>query len=98
MKSGKSNKGNLNNIYAVFAMFFLISFLNQHALGYSPEMRRSLLEEPWELMIQVGQDGSSLQFPIVVADSNKPEKLKDVFPVMGTPFEIRLKQIGRAHV
>ena len=92
MKSEYNNKENLRNIYAVLAVVFFIGFVNQYALGYSPEMRRSLVEEPWGLIVRVGQDGSSLQFPITVSDANKPEKLEDVFPVMGTPFKIRLKQ------
>lgn len=60
--------------------------------AYSPEMRKAMLAGPWEIAVQVGDQGHGLGFPISVSDPNKPEKLDEVLPVMGTAMEIILEQ------
>ncbi|NIA16732.1 MAG: hypothetical protein GWO86_00110 [Planctomycetes bacterium] len=47
---------------------------------------------PWELLVQMGLEGQGLSFPVKVDDANKPQKLTDVLPVLGTPVKIRLVQ------
>jgi hypothetical protein len=39
----------------------------------------------------MGMEGQRLHFPVKVSDENKPEKLDNVLPVMGTPIKIRFQ-------
>lgn len=69
-----------------------LSVLCGRARGYSTEMRRAMVAGPWEIAVQIGNEGSVMSFPVKIADENKPEKLDVVLPVMGTPVEIKLER------
>jgi len=62
------------------------------ARGMPSAPHHSFLGGPWELVIKMGTEGETLQFPIAVPDESKPRKFDDVLPVMGTPIKIRLEQ------
>ncbi|MHC4131575.1 MAG: hypothetical protein ACYSSP_06145 [Planctomycetota bacterium] len=89
-----SNRTKVCSRYVSLAALIIgiIVLLNCQSLGYSPEMHRSFLGGPWELVIQTGREGQRLNFPVTVANEDKPETLNSVFPVMGTPIEIKLVQ------
>ncbi|MHC4186651.1 MAG: hypothetical protein ACYSRQ_00515 [Planctomycetota bacterium] len=70
----------------------VIVLLSCQSLGYSPEMQRSFIEGPWELVVQIGREGQRLNFPVTVANEDKPQILDSVLPVMGTPIEVKLVQ------
>ncbi|MHC4265885.1 MAG: hypothetical protein ACYSUK_08125 [Planctomycetota bacterium] len=70
----------------------VILLLSGRSLGYSPEMQRSFVEGPWELIVQTGREGQRFNFPVTVTNEDKPETLNSVLPVMGTPIEVKLVQ------
>jgi hypothetical protein len=43
-------------------------------------------------MVQIGQQGQSVRFPVEVSHEDKPEKINRVLPVVGTTIRIRLKE------
>ncbi len=81
---------------SVISIFILViaglPFFSRPAYGYSPEMRRAMLGGPWEIVVQMGMDGSMMRFPVKVADENKATMLDQVLPMMGSPIKIRLMQ------
>jgi hypothetical protein len=89
-----SNRTKICSRYAslVTLIIAVIVLLNCQSLGYSPEMQRSFIEGPWELIVQTGREGQRLNFPVTVTNEDKPETLNSILPVMGTPIEIKLVQ------
>ncbi len=48
---------------------------------------------PWELIVRMkGMGGHALQFPIAVADENKPQVLERVLDTQGAPIQLKLVQ------
>lgn len=76
----------------VFFTIAVLSLSTKHAWALPKGPHHSFLTGPWELVIQIGMEGRSMSFPIVVSDENHSEKLESVLPVMGTPVKIKLKQ------
>ena len=70
----------------------VITLSTNQAWAFPERVRHSSLTGPWELVVQMGMEGQRLHFPVIVSDENKPEKLDNVLPVMGTPIKIRLQQ------
>ena len=66
-------------------------FLNQ-TYGYPPQTRQAMLSGPWEIVVQMGMDGSMMRYPLQVVDENKATMLDKVLPMMGSPVKIRLMQ------
>jgi hypothetical protein len=52
----------------------------------------SFLGGPWELVVKMGLGGDGLRFPITVLDESKPQKLDDLFPVLGSPIKVKLER------
>ncbi len=81
---------------SVISIFILViaglPFFSSRAYGYSPAMRRTMLGGPWEIVVQMGMDGSMMRFPVKVANENKATILDNVLPLMGSPIKIRLTQ------
>jgi hypothetical protein len=77
----------------VFILMF-IGFLTspKHSYGYPPEMRQAMLSGPWEIVVQMGMDGSMMRFPVKVTDESKATKLDQILPMMRLPIKIRLMQ------
>ncbi|MFC1761354.1 hypothetical protein ACFL6U_04670 [Planctomycetota bacterium] len=42
------------------------------------------LSGPWEILVKVGLDGTVLRFPLEVADTDKPQQLDKILPILGT--------------
>ena len=76
----------------VFITIAVLSLSTKHAWAFPKGQHHSFLTGPWELVVQIGMEGRSLHFPVVVSDENHPEKLDSVLPVMGTPIKIKLEQ------
>jgi hypothetical protein len=75
--------------FITIAVLFL---LTKHTWAYPKGQQRSFLTGPWELVVQMGMEGQSMSFPVVVSDEDHSEELESVLPVMGTPVKIKLKQ------
>lgn len=80
------------SVLSITAMFLGISVVTGQAYGFSPEMRRASLRGPWEVSLKISKDNRELSFPVSVADDSKVTELDNIYPVMGTPLKIRLKQ------
>lgn len=83
--------------YISFVSIFVLglsglTMFSGRTYGYPPEMRRAMLGGPWEIVVQMGMDGSMMRFPVKVAHENKTTMLDKVLPIMGSPIKIRLKQ------
>jgi hypothetical protein len=77
----------------ILVMIFTgLAILSGRAYGYPPEMRQAMLSGPWEVVVQMGMDGSMMRFPIRIADETKATKLDKVLPMMRSPIKIRLIQ------
>ncbi len=79
-------------IIVLVLMFTGFPTLPKHSYGYPPEMRQAILSGPWEVVVQMGMNGSMMRFPIRVTDENKATKLDKVLPMMRSPIKIRLMQ------
>ena len=91
MKSIKS-RAYLSVINIIFLVIAGFSVFSSRAYGYSPAMRQARLNGPWEIVVQMGMDGSMMRFPVKVANENKATTLDNVLPMMGSPIKIRLMQ------
>lgn len=80
------------SIGGAFITIALLFLSVKHSWAYPKGPHHSFLTGPWELVVQMGMEGRSMSFPIVVSDENNLEKLDRVLPVMGTPIKIKLKQ------
>ncbi len=69
-----------------------LSVFSSRTYGYPEEMRQAMLGGPWEIVVQMGMDGSMMSFPVKVANENKVTILDKVLPMMGSPIKIRLLQ------
>ena len=77
----------------IFVMIFTgLLMLSGRTYGYPPEMRQAMLSGPWEVVVQMGMNGSMMRFPIRVSDETKATKLDKVLPMMRSPIKIRLTQ------
>lgn len=81
---------------SVINIFILViaglSVFSSRAYGYSPAMRQAMLSGPWEIVVQMGMDGSMMRFPVKIANENKATTLDNILPMMGSPINIRLMQ------
>ncbi|MCP4607450.1 MAG: hypothetical protein GY845_01865 [Planctomycetes bacterium] len=91
MKSIKS-RTYLSAVNLIILVIAGLSVFSSQTYGYSPAMRQTRLSGPWEIVVQMGMDGSMMRFPVKVANENKAATLNNVLPVMGTPIKIRLMQ------
>jgi hypothetical protein len=81
------------SVVSIFVLVFTgLHIYSSRTYGYPPEMRRAMLGGPWEIVVQMGMDGSMMRFPVKVADENKATMLDQVLPMMGSPIKIRLMQ------
>ena len=80
-----------SRIYISVISIFVLMSLSQ-TYSYPPQMRQAMLGGPWEIVVQMGMDGSMMRYPIKVADENKAAMLDKVLPMMGSPIKIRLMQ------
>jgi hypothetical protein len=78
-------------IYMSVVGIFVLMF-SSRTYGYPPEMRQAMLGGPWEIIVQMGMDGSMMRFPMKVDDINKSTSLNKVLPMMASPIKIRLIQ------
>ena len=87
-------RNRMKSISALTSISFVvfIAMLSPCVWGYSPEMRREFLKGPWEIVVKMEADGTELHYPVTVSDANKSEKLEDRLLVMGSPFEVQLRQ------
>ena len=92
MKSIIKSRAYLSVINIVFLVIAGLSVFSSQAYGYSPAMRQARLSGPWEIVVQMGMDGSMMRFPVKVANENKATTLDNVLPMMGSPIKIRLLQ------
>ena len=92
MKSVIKSKAYLSIISIFILVIAGLPFFPSRAYGYSPAMRRAVLSGPWEIVVQMGMDGSMMRFPIKIANENKATALDNVLPLMGSPIKIRLMQ------
>jgi hypothetical protein len=52
---------------------------------------QGFLGGPWELIVRMkGMGGHALQFPITLADENKPQALEHVLETQGAPIQLKL--------
>lgn len=91
MKNVVKSKVYKRIINFVLILSGLLIFTGQ-TYGYSPEMRRTMLSGPWEIVVQSGMSGSMMSFPVKIDDENKSAALDEVLPLMGSPIKIRLMQ------
>lgn len=47
---------------------------------------------PWEVLVKMGLEGAGMRLPLSVADENKPQELRAVVPVAGTPLKVKLER------
>lgn len=47
---------------------------------------------PWEVLVTMGHEGAAMRLPLSIADESKPQGLKAVVPVMGTPMKVKLER------
>lgn len=73
-------------------MIITITMLSDIAVGMPGYGRAKILNGPWELAVQMGVEKQELRYPIKVDDEDKPQKLTDIFPVLGTSIKIKLAQ------
>jgi len=92
MKSIIKSKAYLSVINIIILVIAGLSVFSSRAYGYSPAMRQARLSGPWEIVVQMGMDGSMMRFPVKVANENKAATLNNVLPMMGSPIKIRLMQ------
>ena len=92
MKSVMKSREYLSVISIYILVIAGFSVFSSRTYGYPPEVRRTMLGGPWEIVVQMGMDGSMMRFPIKVADENKTTMLDKVLPMMGSPIKIRLMQ------
>jgi hypothetical protein len=65
------------------------------AFGFGPGAasgHHGFLGGPWEVLVTVGHEGDVVRLPVAVADESKPQGLKAVVPVMGTPLKVKLER------
>ncbi len=91
MKSIKS-RTYLSAINVIILVIAGLSVFSSRTYGYSPAMRQARLSGPWEIVVQMGMDGSMMRFPVKIANENKAATLNNVLPMMGSPIKIRLMQ------
>jgi hypothetical protein len=91
MNSSKS-KAYLSAFNVIILVIAGLSVYSYRAYGYSPAMRQARLSGPWEIVVQMGMDGSMMRYPVKVANENKITTLNNVLPLMGSPIKIRLMQ------
>jgi hypothetical protein len=91
MKSIKP-RAYLSVINIIILVIAGLSVFSSRIYGYSPAMRQTRLSGPWEIVVQMGMDGSMMRFPVKVANENKAATLNNVLPMMGSPIKIRLMQ------
>ncbi|MBC8469802.1 MAG: hypothetical protein H8D56_10050 [Planctomycetes bacterium] len=92
MKSIIKSRAYLSVINIVILLIAGFSVFSSRAYGYSPAMRQGMLSGPWEIVVQMGMDGSMMRFPVKVPNENKATILDNVLPLMGSPIKIRLMQ------
>lgn len=92
MKSIIKSRAYLSVINIVILVIAGLSVFSGRAYGYSPAMRQAMLSGPWEIVVQMGMDGSMMRFPVKVANENKATTLDNILPIMGSPIKIRLMQ------
>jgi len=91
MKSIKT-RAYLSTINIIILVMAGLLVFSHRTYGYSPAMRQARLSGPWEIVVQMGMDGSMMRFPVKVADENKAAPLNNVLPLMGSPIKVRLMQ------
>lgn len=79
-------------ISIIILIFTKLLMLSGSIYGYPSEMRQAMLSRPWEVVVQMGMNGSMMRFPVRVADETKATKLDKVLPMMRLPIKIRLMQ------
>lgn len=92
MKSVIKSKKYMSYVSILVLVFTGLPMFSSRTYGYPPEMRQAMLSGPWEIVVQMGMDGSMMRFPVKVADENKAVMLDNVLPMMGSPIKIRLMQ------
>lgn len=92
MKSIIKSRAYLSVINIVILVIAGLSVFSSRAYCYSPAMRQARLSGPWEIVVQMGMDGSMMRFPVKVPNENKATTLDNVLPLMGSPIKIRLLQ------
>ncbi|MHC4726020.1 MAG: hypothetical protein ACYS17_02235 [Planctomycetota bacterium] len=84
-------------VYISIVIIFILMFtgfpmFSSLTYGYPQEMRQAMLGGPWEIVVQMGMNGSTMSFPVKVTNENKTTMLNKVLPLMGSPIKIRLMQ------
>ena len=68
-----------------------VLLFNSPGYAYSPQMRQAKIGGPWEIVVTMGMDESELRYPVTVPAQNKPTKLEQTLPIMGTPVHLQLE-------
>ena len=74
------------------AAVIVVLLFNRSGYAYSPQMQQAKVRGPWEIVVTMGMDESELRYPVTVPDQNKPTKLKQTLPIMGTPVHLQLEE------
>jgi hypothetical protein len=92
MKSVIKSRVYISMVIILILMFTGFPMFSSLTYGYPQEMRQAMLGGPWEIVVQMGMNGSMIRFPVRVANENKTTMLNKVLPLMGSPIKIRLMQ------
>ena len=82
----------LSIISICFLVIAGLSVFSSEAYSYPDQMRQARLGGPWEIVVQMGMDGSMMSFPVNVQNENKATMIDKTLPLMGSPIKIRLLQ------
>ena len=82
-------KGILKN--TVCCLFVLV-VLSQPVWAFSPEMKRSMVTGPWELVVKSDMKSAGFAVSIEVPDEDKPAEINKMYPIIGSAKKIKVER------
>lgn len=77
---------------AAFAAFALTAVWAGAAAAQTVSPHHGFIGGPWEVVVKMGLEGETLRLPLTVTDENKPQRIDETLPVMGTPIKVDIQQ------
>jgi hypothetical protein len=70
---------------------FVLAVLSQPVWAFSPEMKRSMVTGPWELVVKSDMKSAGFAIPIIVPDEDKPAEIDKMYPIIGSAKKIKVE-------